>query len=315
MALRLVRCVLVIVLGLVAATCADLSAPAHKLVNPAPPGPPPAPPPPAPPPPAPPPPPSPDYQAIDLGTLGGRSSQPAAINDSGLIVGWSNLADGRRHAFVWDHTMHDLDPAGDNSSAGAISSSGLIAGGIGGLEQGSPHHPVIWRNGVIQYTGPVFEGVWGSKIDDNGDALFRVEPHIYPSARIYHAGQLDQIAGPDFGIASDFNTRGRVVGADWVGDETHGNNLPMIWVDGHTQELMPPRRATCWSDPNGCPGGYATDINEQGDVVGVFFADEPNTQGPANSIDRWVRPFLWRNGVMLELAVEPNGMASALHIN
>ena len=37
---------------------------------------------------------------IDLGALGGTSSTPAAINDSGQVVGGSKVASGDAHAFV-----------------------------------------------------------------------------------------------------------------------------------------------------------------------------------------------------------------------
>jgi probable HAF family extracellular repeat protein len=37
----------------------------------------------------------------DLGTLGGSSSCAEGINDAGEIVGWTDLANGQGHAFVY----------------------------------------------------------------------------------------------------------------------------------------------------------------------------------------------------------------------
>src|SRR5207253_590923 len=50
---------------------------------------------------------------VDLGTLGGDRSEASFIADSGAVVGWSALADGRVHPFLFrDGSMVDLEPAG-----------------------------------------------------------------------------------------------------------------------------------------------------------------------------------------------------------
>jgi probable HAF family extracellular repeat protein len=56
---------------------------------------------------------------VDLGTLGGASSFPVAINNAGEIAGWSNPKDSTDvHAFRWDSTsgMTDLGTLGGPSS-------------------------------------------------------------------------------------------------------------------------------------------------------------------------------------------------------
>ena len=46
----------------------------------------------------------------DLGTLGGTESAALAISSSGLIVGWADTSDGKRHAFLWSSgNMVDLN--------------------------------------------------------------------------------------------------------------------------------------------------------------------------------------------------------------
>ncbi len=54
----------------------------------------------------------PEYEIIDLGTLGGSSSYPLGINDAGQVVGTSRTADGiigRTHGFLWDEVGGMID--------------------------------------------------------------------------------------------------------------------------------------------------------------------------------------------------------------
>ena len=54
-----------------------------------------------------------DYEAIDLGTLGGEESWAWAINNRGQVVGWSETTDGDIHPFLWEKgEMTDLGPPG-----------------------------------------------------------------------------------------------------------------------------------------------------------------------------------------------------------
>jgi len=70
------------------------------------------------------------YEVIDLGTLGGPTSQANAINNAGQVVGKADLASGASHAFVWENApMLDLGTLGGaNSSAYAINDNGEIVG-------------------------------------------------------------------------------------------------------------------------------------------------------------------------------------------
>src|SRR5215207_10844029 len=71
------------------------------------------------------------YKVEDLGTLGGSRSGASAINDSGQVVGYSNLAgDQNNHAFLYkDDKMTDLGTLGGTSSeAKGINISGQVVG-------------------------------------------------------------------------------------------------------------------------------------------------------------------------------------------
>jgi len=87
--------------------------------------------------------------AIDLGTLGGPTALPQAINNQGQIVGNSSLAGGGGHGFLWQNgVMSDLGTLpGDNVSAVfGINSKAQVVGvscNPGGCL------PIIWQNGVM----------------------------------------------------------------------------------------------------------------------------------------------------------------------
>jgi len=76
-----------------------------------------------------------DGSMVDLGTLGGASTQATDINESGQIVGWSQTADGKYQAFSWENgKMKALaEPAWTYSSAVAVTDSGdiLIKASVG----------------------------------------------------------------------------------------------------------------------------------------------------------------------------------------
>ena len=71
---------------------------------------------------------------IDIGTLGGATSSATDINNSGLITGFSQTADGLEHAFIFDsrHSGSDLTDlgtlGGKNSIAASINDRGTIVG-------------------------------------------------------------------------------------------------------------------------------------------------------------------------------------------
>lgn len=81
----------------------------------------------------------------DLGTLGGDNSSANAINDSGLIVGFSNTGGGQQHAFLRTAggSMQDLgDLGGGASGANGINSSGQVVGWS--LAAGGIRHALVW---------------------------------------------------------------------------------------------------------------------------------------------------------------------------
>ncbi len=82
----------------------------------------------------------------DLGTLGGNDSYANDINDSGTVVGRSQIATGEDRAFVWhaDFGMQSLGTlGGDYSVASGINSTGQI---VGTSETASgERHATLWK--------------------------------------------------------------------------------------------------------------------------------------------------------------------------
>lgn len=86
------------------------------------------------------------FQSLpDLGG-GAATTLPTAINDSGIVVGQSNLSSGVAHAFLWTAAggMQDLGSlAGGNSRATAINASGEVVG-ISSTPDGSSTEAFFW---------------------------------------------------------------------------------------------------------------------------------------------------------------------------
>lgn len=87
----------------------------------------------------------------DLGTLGGARTSAFAINNSGQIVGWSEIADSKQtngnwlHVFLWQKgRMRDLAPAGNMySRSEPINDRGHVVSATLG------NRPFIWRKGAM----------------------------------------------------------------------------------------------------------------------------------------------------------------------
>lgn len=71
-----------------------------------------------------------NWKITDLGSLNGGETHVTAINNSGDVVGWSRIAPGQQHAFLYHAgQMLDLGPQDTfYSTAEAINNAGLVAG-------------------------------------------------------------------------------------------------------------------------------------------------------------------------------------------
>jgi probable HAF family extracellular repeat protein len=80
----------------------------------------------------------------DLGNLGGTRTWAVAINERGMVLGWSDDAAGYPHPFLWhDGRMTDLTPGATSwiSDVRAMNEAGDVVGSVG-------NRPTLWRRGA-----------------------------------------------------------------------------------------------------------------------------------------------------------------------
>jgi probable HAF family extracellular repeat protein len=95
-----------------------------------------------------------EYHVVDLGTLGGATTEVLGLNDRGQAVGWSRDADGRMQAFLWQNgTMTGLGflPGGTTSVARGINNLGEIAGYA--YVSTTNYHAFLLTNGTMTSLG------------------------------------------------------------------------------------------------------------------------------------------------------------------
>lgn len=89
------------------------------------------------------------HEIRDLGTLGGFFGAARGIDERGTVVGESETADGRVHAFLWTRADGMMDLGALNpttySSAWAINRAGIIVGQA--ESQGEGLRPAFWNLG------------------------------------------------------------------------------------------------------------------------------------------------------------------------
>jgi probable HAF family extracellular repeat protein len=152
-----------------------------------------------------------------LGTLGGSTSSPEAINDKGWIVGSSTVADGSAHAFVYRQGhMEDLNWPYTLSYAEGVNSHGHIAGWSG--ESIYSSHAILDNGTTItdlgRHTSALgindFDQVVGTMtVNGGGHAFIYTHGHLYDLNTL-----LDSTSDPGWQIdvAYDINDSGVIVG-------------------------------------------------------------------------------------------------------
>ncbi|MGN6392480.1 MAG: hypothetical protein ACTHM9_09575 [Gemmatimonadales bacterium] len=276
---------------------------------------------------------APAYQVLKItASLGGAQSRGMAINAAGIVSGWSNRADGTRHAVLWRNgAISDLSTLGGPSSTvpwPGLNDAGTVVG-VSHTDRPDPLHE-DWSCDA------------GGFLPETTDLICR--GFVYDEAGMRELPTL----GGNHGFAAGVNNREQVVG--WAETPVHDPTCVDVQVLGFkavlwepksgskgrikTRELLPypgdsasaataindrgeavgisgdcdqavgrfsARHAVRW-DRNGTPsripdlGGVTwhtpMDINEAGDVVG--FSNPPGPGDPEG--DFIAHAFLWVNG-------------------
>lgn len=161
---------------------------------------------------------------LDLGTLGGATSQALGINDHGQVVGFSDTLTSS-HAFLYaGTTMSDLGTLGGaKSTAVAINTGGWIAGYS---QTPTTTHAFLYKNGVMNDLGTMGgDTSFGYGIDVNGrvvgsSQLFPgitspTHPFLYSGTGLLDLGGLG-----GNGYAFAINSAGVVVGSSFLPGNT-----------------------------------------------------------------------------------------------
>jgi probable HAF family extracellular repeat protein len=186
-----------------------------------------------------------DGVITNLGTAGGLHSVARAINDAGLVTGWSYFAPGIGHAFLWkDGAMTDL---GEWVDANDINGVGQVAGS---------------RFEVASLWTPTTPNTTSGTFTDLG-ALPSIDPLAFPGAS----------------VALGINSSSEIVGysIDLVpgGGDEYGYGYvefprAFVWTEGVMQDL------NAQIDPASADWYFlqhATAINDAGQIVGMGLLD------------------------------------------
>ncbi|GIF02081.1 hypothetical protein [Paractinoplanes rishiriensis] len=234
--------------------------------------------------------PVPSYRTVILGTLGGTSSVPAAVNDHGAVVGWASTATGALHPFLWWRgrmtdlgTLDDLD--GGRGIAADINRHGTV---VGQSDRGGVSRAVRWQHGRIRDLGTLGgPSSFATAINDHGvivGASTTRDGALH--AFIWRDGRMTDLGVPGAGdnFAEDVNDRDQVVGFAMPTDMP---NLPYRWQRGRVTVL-----------PASPFGGQARAINDAGTIVGWVSGADMN------------RAARWRHGRISLLSNLPGGNAA-----
>jgi probable HAF family extracellular repeat protein len=239
----------------------------------------------------------------DLGTLGGSGSYATAINNSGVIVGYSDILAtslSTIHAFSYrDGAMTDLGSFGQSYCyPTAINSAGTIVGYFGPFGYGL--HAFSYSNGEFTDLGTLnnTQDCIPSAINDAGTIVgysysSGAEIQLAFSCSNGVMTDLGTVNGGDGGAAYGINNPGDIVGESFVG----GTSVAFLIRNGVLVDLN--ALVTV-------PGGSltnATAINDLGQVVAVASNNHSYLLTPAADHFSVVAPATATTGVPLGVTV------------
>lgn len=235
----------------------------------------------------------PTYTLRDLGDLGGGLSLAYAISNSGLIVGYAFDQDGNQRAVLWrDGGIEDLGTLGGrNSSAFDVNEIGEIVGTSDTPQRAT--NAFVIRNGAMIDLGrvPGDSGSNAQAINELGHVAANSIAIDRPLAFLFdNQDEIPTFLG-SLGIPEtwvwDVNDSSVAVG--WSTDDQF-RRFAFRWENGSMVSLGSLIGLDGSSD--------ARAVNNAGDIVGCSSSHEGQ------------RAFLYRNGVMRDLGVLPNGIES-----
>jgi probable HAF family extracellular repeat protein len=241
---------------------------------------------------------APSYLVIDLGTLsGGNMSEGYGINNSGHIVGWSEINDYGLplRAFLHDGiTMHDL---------GTLGGSGSLAYGINDRDKvvgealtigDTASHAFLYSSGTMSDLGTLggtSSVAWGINNADQVVGWSNMTGNTSSHAFLYSGGTMTDLGtlGGTNSFSRRINNFGQVVGESQI----TGNAAyhAFLYSGGTLTDLGTP-----WGTGN----SYGYGINDSGQVTGPAYL-------PGAGI---MHTFLYSDGDMIDLGTLGGGTTS-----
>jgi probable HAF family extracellular repeat protein len=161
-----------------------------------------------------------------LGTLQNEGASAAfGINDSGQVVGWSDVKDGNQHAFMWEQgKIKDLGVATGflSSAATGINVQGWVVGRSYTPSSGAywswPSHATLWKEGKVYDLG-VPENCINSRataINNQGQITgWATNQNEQMTAILWEKGKWVDIgkqSGSDVSSGNSINDQGYILG-------------------------------------------------------------------------------------------------------
>lgn len=235
----------------------------------------------------------------NLGSLGGGSTSPNALNEAGQVVGYSYTSAGDAHAFLWTNgVMRDLGTLGAPfvsgqvlSNATGINAAGQVVGwGPTSDDMIGSQRAFLWENGRmtrLTSLGQVYSLATG--IDNLGRVVGQfgsptTKPFRWVEGVVRSLGSLGGTAGSASAISA-----GKIVGWSLTAS---GQPRGFLWQSGVMTNLG--TLGGDWSTAEG--------INDLRQVVGYARAQGSDI----------MRAYVWENGVMTNLGI---GQAHGINHN